>query len=384
VSAEQKLIGLDKTKENIPRLVTAIVPTRNIHTEAGRKRIAEQVKTGKREPYEVKQSKFELEGVRGVIEKTEDALFYAASLARYKYSVNNAYISDIGAGLYSMVTTQGKGLYEWYELSSKSMKTGKISKTGARIICSLSTLRKAMFGPLVDRNGRAIAGTGDIVGDAWEKIVPILDGKVPMPRAYASINLPNDDTEIVIEGEPIHVYRKLSGARDAFIIDLDYLFFPALEGNRGVKVKTQYLHQVAGLTSFLQLGSKIHSNGKQSGIGVMTARKIILVAQAACELEYFAPGIVKETKAGRINISIRRKAIGDLYPSAVDNQGNPRFKVFSDAVALAGQYFIHAMDETGIMDDLIKGKVIIPATNRGAEFPKEYPQIVYIKADRAG
>ena len=404
MNAEQQLLKFDKTKENIPRQITAAVCTRPIYPEVVKGYIADKAKNKDYDKiYSSPQKRFEMEGIQGYIEKTEDALIVAGSLARYRYSVDNAYISDIGAGLHSMVTLQNKGLFEWYELQSISMTTGIIEKTGARIVLSTDTLRKAMFGSLVDHNGRAIHGAGDIVGDAWEKIQPILDGKVPMPRAYASIrkniyqanekgklikdkkgNYIFDRTiEALVEGEPIRVYRKMSGARDALIIDLDYFFFPAVESNGELKMKEQYLHQVAGLTSFLQLGSKIQSKGKKQGIDVLNARKIILAAQAAFELWTFAPGIVKVNQSGRYNISLRRSAVGDLYPSAVDHRGNIRFKDFSDAVSLAGQYFNNAIEATGIKNELLKHKnILFPATDRGAEFPKEYPQIVYIKADK--
>jgi len=406
MNAEQALLKFDKTKENIPRQITAAVCTRPLYPEVVKGYIADKINNKDYDNiYLSQQKRFEIEGIKGYIEKNEDALLVAGSLARYKYSVNNAYISDIGAGLHSMVTTQGEGLFEWHELQSINMKTNEVEKTGARIILSTDTLRKAMFGPLVDHNGRAIHGAGDIVGEAWDKIQPFLDGKVPMPRAYASIHkniyqtnekgkllkdkngkfIFSHTAEAIVEGEPVRIYRKVSGARDALIIDLDYFFFPAIETDGELRMKDQYLHQVAGLTSFLQLGSKIQSRGKKQGIGVLTARKIMLAAQAAFELWTFAPGIVKENQSGRFNISLRRQAVGDLYPSAVDKgTGRIRFKEFSDAVSLAGQYFNNAIEATEIKDELLKHeKILIPAIEKGAEFPEEHPQIVYIKADSA-
>ena len=386
--SEQALLNFDKAKESIPRQITSIIPTRNIHTEAGRGRIAQDVKNGTRKPYS-KQIAFELEGVKGLIEREADALLVAASLARYKYSVNNAYISDIGAGLYTMITTQSKGLYDVRELIMRDMQTGREDKVGARVIISFETLYKAAFGSLVNHNGRAIHGAGEIVGKAKDKIMPIIDGKVPMPRAYASVQKIDRNTgetiEAVIEGEPIRIYRKMSGAKDVLIIDLDYFFFPAIEKGDGLKAGDLYIHQIAGLTSFLQWGAKIYKEGKKTGnIGVTTARKIILAAQAAYELRYFAPDIVKENKSGRINISLRRGSVRDLYPSAISSQGRIRFKDFSDAVALAGQYYKKAIKATGIKQDLIDSeKIIVPAMDKGAEFPQEHPQVVYIKADKA-
>jgi len=82
--AEQALLNFDISKENIPRQITAIVPTRNIHTETGRSRIAQEIEDGKRKPYS-KRIAFELEGVKGLINREQDALLVAASIARYKY-----------------------------------------------------------------------------------------------------------------------------------------------------------------------------------------------------------------------------------------------------------------------------------------------------------
>jgi len=302
MNEEKMLLNFDKTKENIPRQITAVVSTRPIYPEVAKSYITGKViNKDYGQIIESPQKRFEIEGVQGYIERTEDALLVAGSLARFKYSKDNAYISDIGAGLHSMVTTKGQGLYQWYELYSKNMTTGVEEKTGARIILSTETLRKAMFGSLVDNHGRAIHGAGDIVGDAWEKIQPILDGKVPMPRAYSSIkkniykmnskgkldrdkkgNYIIDKTiEALVEGEPIRVNRKMSGARDAFIIDLDYFFFPAIETDGQLKAKSQYLHTVVGLTYLLAVGRKIQMQGRKQGVSVLNARKIILSAQAA-------------------------------------------------------------------------------------------------------
>jgi hypothetical protein len=155
-----------------------------------------------------------------------------------------------------------------------------------------------------------------------------------------------------------------------------------LQQNGKLQTNDLYIHSVAGLTTFLRLGSYLMGGGKKKGIQIETARKIILAAQAAFELRYFAPGIVKENTKNRINIALRRSAVGDLYPAAINNNWIDYTK-FSDAVAQAGEYFDAAMEKTGIKDELLKkGNVIVPATSKGAEFPKEHKNIVYIKADK--
>jgi hypothetical protein len=64
-----------------------------------------------------------------------------------------------------------------------------------------------------------------------------------------------------------------------------------------------------------------------------------------------------------------------------------RYKYFSEAVATAGAYYMSAITATGIKDELLamaqQGKpIVLLATNRGAEFPENAPNVVYLKADR--
>lgn len=378
MNLERALLNFDPKKENIPRQITAICPTRNIHPETRREIIAKDVQDGRR-------TAFEVDGVRGLIEDNNGAFEVAASLARYRFSAANAYIADIGAGLYTMLT-KGQGLYDYREQLDGN--TGE--PTCARIILSVETMYKALLGPLVNENGYALRGAGDIVKEAKKEVMPIINGQVTMPRAFASIQKIKDGRKIeaVISGEPIRVYRKMTGARDALVIDLDYFFFPAIEKKRGKTANDLFIHQVAGMTAFLQYGRYLvnqSENKPGNMINALAARKILLAAQAAYELRYFAPEIVKETAGGRTNIALRRDAIPELYPSAIDRKtGRIRFKDFSDAVAASGRYFRAAMDETGIADQLLnsEGAILVPAENKGAEFPPETPKIVYIKADR--
>jgi hypothetical protein len=398
-SAEQTLFDFDASKENIPRQITSIVSLRETWGTTQRKTLSEKVKNKEIISYIKPESKFDINGITGVIERQEDALKIAAIIAGYKYTVKNHYLSDIGAGLYTMLT-QKQGLYDVREIGTRD-RQGNFEATGARIICSLSTLYKAAFGSLVNHNGNAIDWAGDIIHEAKKHIMPIIDGTAAMPRAYASIyknEKQKDGTfkkiKAVIEGEPIRVYRKISGARDALIIDLDYFFFPCRVTNDLFTVKKgeMYIHRVAGQTCFLQLGSLIANKGtgKQSPIEIDTAIKILTAAQAGFEMGYFAPGIVKENNSGRVNISLRRAAIPNLYPSAVEPKTKYiNFKKFSEAVSLTGQYFNRAMEFTEIKNELLKVKdknghplILIPAEDKGAEFPPEYPGTVYLKADK--
>ena len=395
-NTEQLLINFDKTKENIPRQITNITPVRDVWGMTQRYTLSEQVKRREIQAYRTPEGRFDIDGIIGEIKEQEDASKVAAIIARYKYTIQNHYLSDIAAGLYTMLTTS-QGLYDVTEIGTRD-NTGKFTPTGARIICSLSTLYKAAFGSLVNRNGNAINGTGSIIHEAKKQIMPIINGEIPMPRAYASIHKKQKGGTIkniaaVIEGEPIRVYRKLSGAKDALIIDLDYYFFPCSFTNDifNTKKGEPFIHRVAGQTVFMQLGSMLENKDKKkSQITIDTAIKILTAVQAAFELSYFVKGIVKENNAGRINISMRRKIIPNIYPAAIDNStGYVRWKKFSDAVSLTGKYFNRAMEFTGIKNELLKIRdaqgrnlILIPAIEKGAEFPEQYLNTVYLKVDR--
>jgi hypothetical protein len=155
---------------------------------------------------------------------------------------------------------------------------------------------------------------------------------------------------------------------------------------------------VAGLTSFLQLGSRyvdeyLETNTDIEGYlsperrpDIITMRKILLAEGTAFQLGRLYPGIIKVNNR-RADIAIRRSAIKNIYPSAYkikNNRDYYDFKLFSDAVAHTGRAFSAAIYNTGIKDELKKNKnIFIPAYDKGAEFPEDKENIVLLKMDKA-
>jgi hypothetical protein len=382
---EQSLFNFDPNKENIKRQIYSVQPIRNVHTETRQRSIAQDVRKNKRQAFAV-------EGVRGLIEEEQDALLFASTMAKFNYSIKHGYMNDIGVGLYTMLT-QEQGLYDFQEIFDEEREA-----IAARIIVSRETLYKAAFGILVNNNGRAVHGAADIVKEGKKYIMPIITGKAPMPEAYGSVQKVGVDgkpIQAVIHGKPIDINKRMTGAKDALVIDIDYFFFPIKTKKNNLITKETFIHQVAGLTSFLKYGSKLHNKGKRGLINTTTARRIIMTAQAGFELRYFAPDIIKQQRNDRVNVVLRRRCVKDLYPSAYDKKTERyRFKDFSNAVSMAGQYFHTAMSETGLKEEILRidkfvkkeedklsNKLLIPARDKGAEFPKNKNE-VYIKADK--
>ena len=362
-----QLLLFDETKENIKRQTSSVIPVRVVYPEAVRSKVAAEIKSGKR-------AVFENNGVTGLIESRDDAEYVARIMAKLKYGSSHILFNDLASGLYSAYTRK-EGFSEARQLVDK--ETGRPEKT--LFTLSHEAIYKLMLGPLVNSNGRAISGAGPVVREIKDQILPILRGEQVEPTACATIQKVRPDgvrIEAAVFGKPIIIDKwSTSAAR----IMLDHYFFPILESDTIAGDK--YLNQVAGLTAFLSFG-RFLLRQRQGGSYPQTpdAHKLILSLQAAFEMRGFAPGIVKENSLGRANVTLRRTAVKDLRPEAVASTGRIDFRAFSDFVSRVGQMYRTALDETGIEAQL-PHDVLIPATERGAEFPTN-PRVVFIKVDK--
>lgn len=387
---DQMLMNFDHKKEKIPRQITASTSLCETHGKVNRINLSKDIEKKERSAYT------QVEGKLKVISTENDLLEVARIFARYKYALANHYISDIGAGLYTMLTNN-QGLIEPSEIYQKDSK-GNMKPVGVRIMCSAATICKAAFGPLVNKNANGLDGTGDIIKEAKKIIKPILYGDAPLPQCISSIqnNINGHQIKAVIMGYPFRIIKHHRGANDAFLLELDYSFFPCkFKNNRySVSQGQPYIQKVAGQTAFLQLGKQLLKKEKDFSdiphVGIDTSVKVMTCAQGIYELNHFIPGIVRENASGRTNLMFRRNAAINIYPSCYNKKEDKiSYKKFSNAVALVGQYFDKAMKQTGIKDDLLKIKskdgkspILIPATDKGAEFPGNYPNYAYLKVDK--
>lgn len=412
-------------KKSLPRLITAVRPVREMYLEGGRREMIDSLHNGKTThvwdnytrpatpriiptAHDIDRA-FEQEGMVGIIHSREQALEFAALLANFNFSIEHAYLSDLAAGLYSFLTTD-RGLLDVEFLRNEHDVIRQIDLTVSR-----DTVWKALLGPLVDDQGRARDGAGDLAEDTKGKIRPYLNMTAghSEPVAYASIIRPCDDgqrIQVTVRGRPVIIKRAISrrsfpaggsgravpGDDDAVTISLDPTFFPVQFTGSTVKARDTYIHQIAGLTTFLGYGARNAEEvyrhlppitAKRAPI-TLTMRRIIIAAQAAFEMRYLYPGIIRRTAAGRTNILLRRSAIKTLYPSAVETTKDGRekynFKAFIDAVSMTGRAYGAAIELCGISEHLRnQNKLLIPAVTKAAEFPRDRDQIVMLKAENA-
>ena len=365
--SEHPLTEAEKQRERIPRQISVVYPIRTVYGETRLSDLAEQVRTGEREFLE--------RGVTALIRSDKDAETLALTVARMRYGVDNVLFHDLGVGIHTALTRPNSGI-QLLDVNHLRRDDDKIEKTVVTV--SLAGLFKLALGPLVDDNGRAITGAGPVVKEMKNRLRAVLYAVNPEPIAAVSIN--KDGERIVIHGKPIIIDKWRS---DAFQIQIDHYFFPMVEKEDELKIKELYIHQVAGLASVLSFGRYLLSQGQKTNYPKTTdAHKLLLYMQAASEMAKFAPNIIKRHGEGRYNFVFRRNTtVKDLRPSAISSQGRIRYKDFSAFVGKSGHMYLKALEELGVIDDLA-ADTLIPAIERGAEFPDEYSrEVVYVKAE---
>jgi len=378
-------INVNGKQENTKKLTTVITPLQNAYPQFQKETLIAHAN-------ENKNIEFLRDGVVSVLDTTEKIVDVINKLALFEFRRKNALISDLHTGIYTMLT-RGEKFLDIKPIYSDN------KLTAIRIYTTLETIYKATYGVLVNDEGRAIFGAGDIIHNARKVLHPILDGNIAMPRATASLDIKQNDgshKKAFISGEPLHIYRATRNLNNIIVLDLDAEFTPLKISGDKITADAQYIHSIAGLTVFLQLGRNlIHKEFEEKGqiekgIEVMTARRIINAIQTGVEIGQITGFGVQKIKGGKkLNVTLRRKGIHNIIPEAVTSPGQPteriNWKETSRAVALAGKYYRKAIETTGIIDDIQDKNIYIPATDKGAEFPegKDYEKIVYLKAERA-
>jgi hypothetical protein len=411
--ASDMLFDFDSTKEKIGRQAAAIIPARMIFPEAQFHYVKDQVLEGKRtleisnqEEAEAQQTeRFMREGVRAYTDTIEKAEKATQALAISQFYKANAYLADIACGLYSIATNPNERnqLADVQENILRD-KNGKETSLGMHIICTESAIRKVAAGYLVRDNGETIPGAGDAMAELARIVNPILSGITTPPRVYASyraIDAQGQPIELLLQGDPIRIYEAKRMTKNTteklYSVFLDNRFFPVFWDNGFATANDSFIWQVAGLTAMLDYGrqkyiewSKEHRPEQVTFPNTLEARRIMHTVNAAYGLKYFAPGIVKTNSQGRTNVILRRQALDSLVPRGVRREEGKKtfynYKTCSQHIALCGRYMYMAMENTGLLetikqDETLRSKILIPAMNKGAEFPEKYPEAVYIKLD---
>jgi hypothetical protein len=391
MSDELSLFNIHETgaTEKTRRLITNIIPLSNIMPQLQRDKLIEDANSRK-----IRELAFLQDGIRSVADTPEKLAEVTNILAMFKFNLQHDFVADLHRGLYTMLTRQGEHQFLGVEpLEGTDPITGEKGIKSILIFTKIDSLKKAAYGPLVDDDGRALFGSTDIIHDANKKLLPLVyDEKVPMPRAFASLQAKQKDgsfKQAWISGYPLHIRKATNKLSDTIVIEMDTSYAPLKIDSSGKYIaKGQFIHEVAGLTAMLQFGKRLAGAGTKGAITAQTAKQIILTIQTACELNLILGMGTAVNGTGRLNVTIRRNSIKDMIPDAVVNE-RINYKRVSNAIAQAGLYYKLAIDKTGILDEISKETgghyIYIPATDRAAEFPQgdKYKNIVYLKAEKA-
>ena len=368
-------------KPNGQQLYFNVMPA-NMMYPYKRQEMAEEVRTQARTAYERNDKNGDLIPVAAAgIDP------YALGLSRLKYGLENIWMHDIGCGLLSIITT---GRAKGFNLDFEVLKNEEGKIRVWRVTASRETLRRCVMGPLLGMNGRAVTGAGDIADEVRRHLDPIFAGDAPEPLSYVSIN--QGKFKGILKAKPITIRASTA---DAVMLEVDNNFFE-MKANKDGDYKTAgpYVCTIAGMGAVLQFGKKIAQDRGIVPPGetwpqMPSAHRLMLYIQTAFQIGTFRPTreIVFRGNNGRYNVNLKRDVAKYVYPECYDAKrgvnGWIEYKTFSNFVSSSGIMLATAIDETGIADKLPK-EILIPARDRGAEFPNEKPGDggrVYLKVD---
>ena len=382
-SGNQRLYKTSNEEERISRQINSIFPLRTVYAETERKQLANDVRAGSREA-------FLRDGVTSALTTQEEREEFALILDRLKYGASNVLFHDLAVGIWSALTRPETKDCFLHVTKAVDEASGVIERT--TVVVSREGIFKLALGPLVDNNGRSVTGAGPVVDQQKRLLKEVLYGKTGEPMLISSIHQTQDGQKVVVARKPVSIQAiSSSRQRELFEVTIDNCFFPVVENGDKLVVGERFLHSVAGMSGVLALGQYILRGRGYTGLipNVPEAHKIMLFLQAAAECQAFSKDIVEyNAKTGRYNIAARRlPTVKELRPSVISypkaRKPYINYRAFSEFMGSCGLIFLTALQELEIAD-LLDPRTMIPAIERGAEFPDQqgYENIVYLKADR--
>ena len=382
-SGNQRLYKTSNEEERISRQINSIFPLRTVYAETQRKQLADDVRAGSREA-------FIREGVTSALTTQEEREEFALILDRMKYGASNVLFHDLAVGIWSALTRPETKDCFLHVTKAVDEASGVIERT--TVVVSREGIFKLALGPLVDNNGRSVTGAGPVVDQQKRLLKEVLYGKTGEPMLISSIHQTQDGQKVVVARKPVSIQAiSSSRQRELFEVTIENCFFPVVENGDKLVAGERFLHSVAGMSGVLALGQYILRGRGYSRLipNVPEAHKTMLFLQAAAECQAFSKDIVEyNAKTGRYNIAARRlPTVKELRPSVISypkaRKPYINYRAFSEFMGSCGLIFLTALQDLEIAD-LLDPRTMIPAVERGAEFPDKqgYENIVFLKADR--
>jgi len=304
------------------------------------------------------------------IRTQQDVEAVGREIAIMKYGSENCYLHDLGCGIHTALTKPGN-----------TFANAEITKSAIIVDMSIENVKKLMFGHIVNKNGHAIRGAGRIVKDTWYSFSKYFNNEVPFPMADTSIQ--KDGLQFIARGFPVRVNRVylINDRPIGFQIQLDRLFYPLLKNDKGEWiVNDHFLFQILGTTAFLQFSENlVYDNDKEKDTlitpkpSVKVIRRLINTYQAAfnCSRFPFVYAPITRTQKGnnnRIEISLNKSIIQELYPHAVSGDGRIDYKTFIQYCNTVGKIYKAGIDYFGLK---LNDKILVPVQDRAARFTEQ-------------
>lgn len=294
------------------------------------------------------------------IQTQEDIDLVGQDLALLKYGSTNCYLHDLGCGVLTALTNTNN-IFTNFELT----------KSAIILDLSIENVKKLMFGHIVKDNGNAINHAGDIVRQNWHDFKQYFTNQKPFPQADVSIK--KAGLEFIARGYPIRVNRVYLKNQEpiGFQLQLDRMFYPIKENEKsGFKTNDLFLHQISGLTAFLQFSKQITDLSKvKNPPDAKTARRLILTYQSAYKVNQFpfvSHKIIRKqnTNSDRVEILLSENAIREIYPRAIKSK-YIRYKDFINFCNTVGLYYQNGIQYFNLK---LNDNILIPTKERAARF----------------
>lgn len=293
---------------------------------------------------------------------------------------NSAVWADFANGLY-------KGLSTGFSFEGIDyLYTSNGYPNVAKVLLTLSQLKKCTFGGLVNIDGNFLYGTRDILKHySYKDLVTIIAGALSGKGGEPILSSYNKRTNYLYTDKPIIVKSFNNGLFEIWV-DLKYCPMRIDKKTGKLIADDRYILQPTGLYSLCLIGANLlrkQCNAEK----IPTATKIYQLLQAvvASDQQQSFLHIKSITRQGRENIRLERDAITNMCNTyrMVNGKKYINYKETIDFINQSAKAYMLALQKTGIYqrlyDDESNADPLIIDTEHSAEFPQENPKSIYIK-----
>lgn len=374
---------MEKDTNQIKDYTTNIKPINISYTNLQRDNIAEKLlKEESRLIVDDGSTMIDLNDLSYITTDYADVLETATDISNKKYRLDNPYITDLCANIYTQLTTIPISQLNNIFINLIYNK----STNGVIFWLSRESIIKLALGKLVNDKATAMVGAASIKKNIMSILTPVLKGDAVIPKQIISIK--TDDVDVVIRTVPIRfgdaIYDKKTG-ETLIKVELNGLLYPIKRDEDKYLANTSYQHSVANLTSVLALGEDLYKNTPEYQTTKLkpraeVARKFIDLIQISYNQKYHLPCTSSKSVNGVIYLEVWGETLECLYPSAFRGKksGKIRKSEFVTVANLSSKYFHLALEKLQSMSSVEENEyLVIPSPTDFCRFLLNKDKVIF-------